>query len=255
MQHKPDTASAMYFSWRHLLKDLAAESERCYVSAMKNIVVLVLFAVSAMAYAGEESFRLQDGQVMKYLIEMPASTNPAPLTIVMGGGGGDERQASAAMKKLGRPLTERGWVAVSPVSPQSRSFFNTLEINQIVQLMGHLRRRADINYDKILIGGLSNGGISAISIAQMRPSVFRGVIMTPGLPFNLHTGLDLKALPVYLRIGENDKLRWAESYPRAVKDLKKANARVDSKILAGAGHGFPLDWNEIDAWLKTSAEN
>lgn len=40
----------------------------------------------------------------------------------------------------------------------------------------HLRMRADANKDRLIIGGVSRGGILAIAYAGMRPRTFRGVI-------------------------------------------------------------------------------
>lgn len=223
---------------------------------MRTIITILLSCgCAAWLHAAEESLALPDGTTMSYFIEMPVTNSPAPLAIVMGGGKGDRGPAYKALNKLGKPLAERGWVAVSPISPKGQSFYNSAEVKQLIYLINHLLKKSEISLtQKMLVGGLSNGGISAFAMAKRAPQRFSGVIMTPGLPFNIRSDTDLKQLPIYLRIGEDDKLEWADFYDRAVKDLTRAKARVNAKLLQNTGHGFNLNWQALDAWLDNEAK-
>lgn len=219
--------------------------------------LLIALLWPQVSRGAEESFVLPDGQKLDYFIEYPSpSTNrpSAPLCIVMGGGKGDRKSAEAAMNKLGKPLVERGMIAVSPVSPTEKSFFNEPESDWIIALMKDLQARDSISDGRILIGGLSNGGISALAIAVVIPQKIRCVMMVPGLPIDWNSGLDLRGMPIYLRIGEKDNLDWGKHYSQIVKSLTKAHAKLNARLVKNAGHGFDLDWPEIDKWLKTLAQ-
>jgi dienelactone hydrolase len=62
---------------------------------------------------------------------------------------------------------------------------------------------------------------------------------------------DLKELPVFIRIGEDDYLRWDEQLPRIAEALSEAGARVDAKLEPGASHVFTINWDELQPWLDT----
>lgn len=219
---------------------------------MRRILPVYIFLsfCSWSLHAGEESIRLPDGSKIDILIEYPSSTNAqkANLCVVMGGGAGNKDQAVSAMNTMGKPLIERGMVAVSPVSPSGTSFFGP-DAGKVLAMVKVLQKRSS-NSSRVLIGGISNGGISALTIASMDPQRFSGVIMTPGLPSKLQKRTALKNMHIYMRIGAQDSLGWAEYYSRAVKELTALGAKLDAKLLEGTGHGFPLNWEELDAWMK-----
>ena len=49
-------------------------------------------------------------------------------------------------------------------------------VEDVDAVVNYLRDRSDVNQDKLIIGGVSRGGILAIAYAGMRPGTFRGAI-------------------------------------------------------------------------------
>jgi dienelactone hydrolase len=171
----------------------------------------------------------------------------APLCILLPGGPGRMPQATKVMDTMGNALAERGWLVVVPVSPDGKSFLGEAA-DQVVLLMNQWAADPDVRPGKVLLAGVSNGGIAALQIAGMVPDRVSGVIAVPGL-LNPWTKVGhLQHLPVYLRIGAEDALGWNEHYEDLVRKLGRAGVRLDAELLEGAGHQIPIDWEEIDAW-------
>lgn len=88
-----------------------------------------------------------------------------------------------------------------------------------------------------------------MEIAADHPELFCAVIVAPGI-VSQNVRIDrLKDMPIYLRVGELDHLNWGLAFSRDEKQLREAGARLDAKLLTGVGHGIPINWNELDAWL------
>jgi predicted esterase len=158
------------------------------------------------------------------------------------------QQAASVMDTVGQSLAERGWAVVVPVSPDGRSFFGDAG-DQVLAVMETFSRDPDLRTQRVLLAGVSNGGIAALQVASMEPDRVSGVIAVPGMLHNRVVLRRLKHVPVYLRVGAEDHLGWAEHYDDMVRKLTRANVRLDAQLLAGVDHGIPLDWEEIDAWI------
>ena len=49
-------------------------------------------------------------------------------------------------------------------------------VEDVDAVVGHLHERLDVNCERMVIGGVSRGGVLAIAYAGMRPGIFRGAI-------------------------------------------------------------------------------
>ena len=97
--------------------------------------------------------------------------------------------------------------------------------------------------------GISNGGISSLDIASRSPRDYLGIIAVPALASDSPQLAALENFPVFLRIGSEDRLGWGSRFNDTVRVLERAGVVLDAKLLQGTGHTFPLDWNDVDAWL------
>ena len=172
----------------------------------------------------------------------------SPLCILLPGGAGRIPEAAGVMDALGNPLAERGWLVVVPVSPDGTSFSGDAA-EHVVSVMDKFGKEPDIRPGKVLLAGVSNGGIAALQVAGMVPDRVSGVIAVPGLLNHWTKVAQLRHLPVYLRIGAEDNLGWFEHYEDITRRLQHVGVRLDAELLEGVGHGIPLNWQEIDAWI------
>lgn len=219
--------------------------------------VLLLFAWSVAGHAtdhehmDERMVELDDGSRIKVFVFHPdtGGEGPFPLSVLMPGGTANEYVARAQFW-LGHELTNRGWAVAVPVSPDASSFFGE-NARKIPEVISRLQTSARIEEGKSLLVGVSNGGSSAIEIAAHNPANYLGVVAVPGIIKNPEVIDDMKGLPMYIRIGENDLLRWYRHLPDVTRTLREAGATVNADLVPDANHVFPLNWQELQPWLDS----
>jgi len=214
-------------------------------------ICLALCLLSTIVHASEELITVDDGSTVKVFLFYPDADGegPWPLCILMSGGTANEYIARAQFW-LGHELASRGWAIAVPVSPDSNSFFGKSG-EKIPQVIARLQEHSAIRDGKSLLVGVSNGGSSALEIASQHPDNYFGVVAVPGIIKDETKIGSLSNLPVYLRIGENDYLRWNRLLPLLTSQLEEAGAEVNAKLVPNEGHVFPIDWDELQPWLDS----
>jgi poly(3-hydroxybutyrate) depolymerase len=212
--------------------------------------LLILFLLLPVAGFTQTSYTLPDGSRLQAYLAIPDDFDgEAPLAIVMGGGAGNGRIASGTFESLGQEFVDRGWAVATPVSPDGQSFFagNGEKVRQLITL---LKARDDIADGSVLLSGISNGGISSLQIASSHPDEYLGVVAVPAIA-NDTTVSNLTNFPVYLRIGSEDQLGWANRFDSTVRALESAGSIVNALLVEGGGHRVPIDWDNLEQWLET----
>jgi len=216
---------------------------------MMRILLTVLLLMPLTAFTQTE-FQLSDSSALRAYFDVPTDSSPHPLVIIMGGGAGDARIASSAYRTHGEGFVDRGWAVAAPVSPDGQSFWGG-NADKVRQLIALLKQRDDIADGPVLLMGISNGGISSLEIASRHVNEYLGVIAVPALASNTASLRTLKDFPVYLRIGSEDRLGWANRYDETVAVLENAGVKLDARLLQGTGHTFAMDWDDLDGWLAS----
>ena len=210
---------------------------------------LFLLILSAPALA-QERVALADGETLAVFMVWPeASEAPGRLLILFGGGPGNASIAADTSRWLGSQFAARGWVVAAPVSPDNRSFRGPRNNQRVVQLIEALQQRENIAPGKTMLAGISNGGFSALEIARRNPENYFGVIAVPALSSSEFDNRTLRDFPVYLRIGGEDELGWADRFDETVDALAGAGVDLDAALLDSAGHMFQMNWQTLDPWL------
>jgi predicted esterase len=105
--------------------------------------------------------------------------------------------------------------------------------------------------DGIVAVGFSNGANIAASLLLRTPGVLRGaILLSPMLPFEPETLLDLHGTAVFIGAGRSDPIAPAEQAERLAEVLRLAGADVTLHWTTG-GHGITK--GEVDAareWLR-----
>tara|TARA_Y100001935_G_scaffold47328_1_gene39169 strand:+ start:12824 stop:13450 length:627 start_codon:yes stop_codon:yes gene_type:complete len=208
-----------------------------------------------MTYA-QERITLEDGSRLSVYIVKPAQTlsEPSPLVILMGGGPGNASISRDTSIWLGGGFAERGWMVAVPVSPNNRAFRGDENNHKVEQLITELQKRDEIANGKVLLAGISNGGMSALEIARRNPANYMGVAAVPALATSVVDNRVLAGFPVYLRIGGADQLGWAERFDETAEALTEAGVDLDAAILDSAPHMFRMNWESLEPWLEKVSE-
>ncbi|MBD8892463.1 alpha/beta hydrolase family protein [Roseibium litorale] len=147
----------------------------------------------------------EPGARLEIVAAKPACEGPFP-TIVFNHGSTGRGQNKSLYSRTVAPavvatyFVERGWMALFPqrrgrgksggaygegLSPDGSGYSCDPKIaiagferavEDIEAVAGHLRDRSDVDLEKLVIGGVSRGGILAIAYAGMRPKTFCGSI-------------------------------------------------------------------------------
>ncbi len=213
-------------------------------------LLLCSLLIPIMANA-QERITLADGSLLGVFTVRPAETSnePAPLLILMGGGPGNASISRDTSMWLGSGFAERGWMVAVPVSPDNRAFRGDENNGKVEQRINELQKRDYIAGGKVLLAGISNGGMSALEIARRHPENYLGVAAVPALATSVVDNRPLQGFPVYLRIGGADQLGWADQFDETVAALTEAGVDLDAAILDSAPHMFRMNWESLDAWL------
>lgn len=211
----------------------------------------LLAALSAAARA-QESIMLEDGSRLSVFLLRPEAADgaPAPLVVLMGGGSGDLAISRNTALWLGSGFVERGWMVAVPVSPNNRSFRGGENNEKIVELIERIRERGGVAAGRVLLAGVSNGGLSALEIARRAPQDYFGVVAVPALAGSAADNEALAGFPVYLRIGGADQLGWAARFDETVAAFAGAGVDLDAAVLPGRPHMFMMDWPSLGPWLE-----
>ena len=221
---------------------------------MKKLTTLFIFCCSLlpMTMQAQERITLQDGTVLNVFLVAPenGANRASPLVILMGGGPGNASISQDTSRWLGSGFAQRGWMVAVPISPNNRSFRGGVNNALIADLITQLQKRQNIAQDKVLLAGVSNGGMSALEIARRNPQDYLGVAAVPAISGADTDNEALRDFPIYLRIGGNDQLDWADRFDETVASLTEAGVVLDADVLDGAPHMFRMEWESLGDWLQ-----
>lgn len=221
------------------------------VTAARIAALLAMLLLTCPVH-GQESITLADGSALDVFLLRPAETTdqPSPLLILMGGGPGNRAISRDTSMWLGSGFASRGWMVAVPVSPNNRAFRGPANNALIPQLIEQLQARDYVANGKTLLAGISNGGLSALEIARRDPAAYYGVVAVPAVSSSVYDNRKLDGFPVYLRIGGEDELGWADRYDETVSVMREAGVDLDAAILDSAPHMFRMHWESLDPWLE-----
>jgi poly(3-hydroxybutyrate) depolymerase len=221
---------------------------------MKKLTTLFIFCCSLlpMTMQAQERITLQDGTVLNVFLVAPenGANRASPLVILMGGGPGNASISQDTSRWLGSGFAQRGWMVAVPISPNNRSFRGGVNNALITDLITQLQKRQNIAQGKVLLAGVSNGGMSALEIARRNPQDYLGVAAVPAISGADTDNEALRDFPIYLRIGGNDQLDWADRFDETVASLTEAGVVLDADVLDGAPHMFRMEWESLGDWLQ-----
>lgn len=197
------------------------------------------FTVDLPVRGGPESTTL-------FVVPPPAVDGPAPLLVVLHGAGG---QGSDMIGWWGDTARELGAYLLAPSEAgRNRGFTGEpRERESVLEAIRWVRRRADIDENRIWVTGFSRGGILCWDLALRYPGTFAAAAPQAGGPrlglaggrHNMRYLDNLRATPLRAMVGEHDApdLLWS-----VTMFVDRARLRgipdVSLEVLPGQGHGF-----------------
>ena len=117
---------------------------------------------------------------------------------------------------------------------------NTIERFIVENQPDYARGEFNVDWDRVVLTGFSQGGFMAMALGTRHPDLFAGVIPMAG---GYIPGIDNPAKAdgedprYYFMVGSRD--RSADQVRMAAADFEKAGYDVDLRVLSGIGHTFP----------------
>ncbi|MFO7610988.1 MAG: dienelactone hydrolase family protein [Clostridia bacterium] len=183
----------------------------------------------------------EEGPGLGYLLYIPDEykvEEKHPLMLFLHGAG--ERGAdTTAVKKHGPPkLIEAGrdfpFIIVSPQCPAD-SWWSS-ELHRLHGLLENLKRRYNIDEDRIYLTGLSMGGYGTWDMAMEYPGMFAALVPICGGSRNKAGFKKIAHIPAWVFHGEEDRVVPFELSREAVEILTRLGADVKLTAYPGVGH-------------------
>jgi pimeloyl-ACP methyl ester carboxylesterase len=216
-------------------------------------------SVSAPAVAGERRRLTAElpGGTIDYTVVLPDGYTPGrphPVLLAFPPGGQGREEVDALLDRVWEAeARSRGWIVVSPETPGGRLFFAGSE-KLIPDFLDKVAALYPPEGGRFHLAGVSNGGLSAFSVALATPKRFASLLGVPGYPQEGARDADLgrlRGIPVTLFVGENDR-GWREAMEETHAELRRLGIRSTLRLSPGEGHIItkipaPDYWDALEA--------
>jgi len=170
--------------------------------------------------------------------------SPAPLVIALHGYGDHGENYP---KLWGGAAGEVGAILAVPFGVRAvgdgRAWGDLDETETIVMLtLEQVRKKFDIDQDRVVLTGFSQGGFMAMALGTRHADLFSGVIPMAGgyIPdIDAPPPADGEEPNFYFMVGSRDNA--VSQVRRAAADYKEAGYEVKLRVVAGTSHSFPRD--------------
>ncbi len=216
---------------------------------MKILLVPLTALLCLLAFAQEEShpspdwheLKVDESTTLRYIVEKPATfdgESTLPFLLVFPPGDQSKEMAEWVVSYFAEQAAKNGWVLVSPMAVDGKSWFSGPEVH-LPALIAQLESEFSIEYGRVHVAGISNGGRSAMRVVGLYPEIAHSLTVLPGMPASEEdwTRLqNLAHLPISMYVGGNDEA-WLDGARRTESALGQMGAPdVQLSILEGQGH-------------------
>ncbi len=140
-----------------------------------------------------------------------------------------------------QPAEKRGYIVVSPASPDGNLFFeeNARIFPQFLDMIEHDYKTEG---GRMHVAGFSNGGVTAFHVAALYPKYFWSVTGMPGLldPVTDAKVAAIKPMCIYMHVGGLDS-GWRESMEQQSKTFAQKGLTVKFRVEPDQTHVLSLD--------------
>lgn len=225
--------------------------------ALTAAVVLFMGATTATAEMIEKTGTF-GGLTLAYKVVLPSGYDPSrtyPVVLVFTGGSQQMRGAEGTVNTDWRQEAERrGYIVVSPASPDGRLFFEGAD-RVFPSFLDQILKDYHVRNGKLHVAGHSNGGISAFHVAALYPSYFATVTGYPGLLDGPRAkAAVLKPMCLFMHVGDRDD-GWRGEMQRQSQELAKGGYRVRFAVEPNQVHRLKAGELNLSARLFDQIES
>ncbi len=182
------------------------------------------------------------GRGTTYHVQLPPEYHPYrayPVLFVLSAAGED---AKAMLKRWSVLASQHGYLLVAPEWKQgldSPYTYSAEEHGAVVDVLRDLRRRFQVDSDRVFLFGFEEGGNMAFDVGLSHPDLFAGVIPMAARPrfFGVRYWANAQYLPFYVIDGTADRMN-----PKFHRDQFKEWARYNYPAIYVEYKGRGLDW-------------
>ncbi len=176
------------------------------------------------------------------------STGDSPLIVALHPYGGNMENT---IERWGKAAEEFGAILLTPQGTQDMMNNDRYHWGRSVRVIERNVMKAinavldehDVDQEKIVLTGFSQGGWATWALALRNPDTFCGIIPVGGMfaptSQSYFDDEDLGKLRVFIMIGENERDRMLTANKLAAEAFRKAGAKVKHNVYKGVGHDFP----------------
>lgn len=197
----------------------------------------------------------------KYEVTLPPNhdkSKPAPLVVALHHYHGNMAAATERWKEPAAAvgailLTPQGTLEAGEGSGQFQwgDDLNRIE-NNVMGAIIEVMEKHNINDQRVALVGFSQGASIAYSLAMRNPDAFSGIVPIAAYfkteSESVFSDDDIKAMHVYIMVGDEDNSQLIQSNHRALDLFSGAGAATNLVTFKGIGHGFPA--NAVEEQIK-----
>ena len=143
----------------------------------------------------------------------------------------------------------KDYLTILPVNTNGKNLANYSQ-NDIRNMLSAIKNNFQVTTKNWIVSGTSNGGVATFNFVAEDPTLFQGIIVTPGkIQKQVKIKNSWKHLKVILAYGEKDADYWIKGTEMTEKMLSKHVKDVHTVVLKEQGHILPLDF-DIDFVYK-----
>jgi len=191
-----------------------------------------------------------DGKARPYHVYVPKGYNPArkhPAIVSLHGGVGRANLLSEDLVNQNRAHFEKdadkyGWIIIFPLGQRGASWFDRVGMTNILAQLAAVKRRYNIDEDRVFLGGFSDGGSGALVMGLYDPTPWAGFyalsgsIVVAGMAPDDAFPANLGNRPVHAANGGVDPLYPSVLQKMFIDQLKEQGARITWTDYPASGH-------------------
>jgi len=191
------------------------------------------------------------GSLSLYVPESYSSLVPLPLVVVLHGGHSHGRDFIWSWIREART---RGFILAAPTSKGSTWSISSPHVDHesVIRHVDELCTQYNIDRERILITGFSDGATFALTCSQLKNTIFKNVAPISGVLVPLRVS-GLKPCRIFWVHGAHD---WMFPLKRAIsgcRELRNAGFDVRFDIVKDLAHAYPREKNaDILKWFDPS---
>ncbi len=191
-----------------------------------------------------------DGKARPYHVYVPKGYDPArkhPVIVSLHGGVGRANLLTEDVVKQNRVHFEKdadkyGWIIIFPLGQRGASWFDRVGMSNILAQLAAVKRRYNIDEDRVFLGGFSDGGSGALVMGLYDATPWAGLyamsgsIVVAGLAPDDAFPANLGNRPVHAANGGVDPLYPSVLQKMFIDQLKEQGARITWTDYPASGH-------------------